>query len=176
MKEYLKAQAWILIDPDTRIKVVSLVVGIVGPAFTAFMLEPSVGTTLILWALDFVLGTYRAWCAKVWRPYRAFFSGLKLAMYLGLLGLGCLLRWGLGGYVGVGVFAAFTSAILLTEATSVLSHAADLCPAEAGPIKGLLQRLASISANADKKSDNPYWRRNTISAPFISLGTILPSP
>ena len=150
MKEYLKAQAWILIDPDTRIKVTALVVGVVGPALTTFLLEPSVGTVLILWTLDFVLGTYRAWCAKLWRRRRAFYSGLKLAMYLGLLGLGCLLRWGLGGYVGAGVFAAFTSAILLTEATSVLSHAADLCQAEAGPVKALLLRLASISANADK--------------------------
>lgn len=44
MKEYLRAQAWILIDPDTRIKVTALVVGVVGPALTTFLLEPSVGT------------------------------------------------------------------------------------------------------------------------------------
>lgn len=148
MKEYLKAQALCLVDPDTRIKIASLVIGLIGPMFAHFLLEPAVGTVLILWAIDFLFGTGRAAYARVWRPKRAFWSALKLAMYLALLGLGCLLRWGLGGYVGMGVFAAFTSAIILTEATSVLSHAAEVCPEDAGPVRGLLRALASISRNA----------------------------
>ena len=158
MKEYLKAQALCLVDPDTRIKIASLVIGLIGPMFAHFLLEPAVGTVLILWALDFLFGTGRAAYARVWRPKRAFWSALKLAMYLALLGLGCLLRWGLGGYVGIGVFAAFTSAIILTESTSVLSHAAEVCPIEAGPVKGLLTALTSISRNAQNaatKSKQP---------------------
>ena len=148
MKDYLKAQALCLMDPDARIKFASLLIGMVGPLFAQFLLEPAVGTVLILWALDFLFGTGRAAYARVWLPKRAFWSALKLAMYLGLIGLGCLLRWGLGGYVGMGVFAAFTSAVILTEATSVLNHAAEVCPEDAGPIRGLLRALASISRNA----------------------------
>lgn len=148
LKDYLKAQALCLMDPDARIKAVALVVGVFGPMFGHFLLEPAVGTVLILWSLDFLFGTGRAAYARVWKPRRAFWSALKLAMYLGLLGLGYLLRWGLGGYVGMGIFAAFASAIILTELTSVLSHAAEVCPEEAGPVRGLLRALASISRNA----------------------------
>lgn len=148
MKEYLKAQALWLVDPDARIKAAALLIGLVGPMFGRFLLEPAVGTVLILWALDFLFGTGRAACARTWLGKRAFWSALKLAMYLILLGLGYLLRWGLGGYVGMGVFAAFTSAVILTESTSVLSHAAEVCPEELGPIRGLLRALASISRNA----------------------------
>lgn len=158
MKEYLKSQALCLVDPDARIKAAALMIGLVGPLFGKFLLEPSVGTVLILWAMDFLFGTGRAAYARVWRPKRAFWSALKLAMYLALIGLGCLLRWGLGGYVGMGVFAAFTSAIILTESTSVLSHAAEVCPEEAGPVRGLLRALASISRNAQNaatKSGKP---------------------
>lgn len=158
MKDYLERHVLCLLDPDARIKAASLIIGLIGPMFAHFLLEPAVGTVLILWACDFLFGTQRALVARTWRPKRAFWSALKLAMYLGLLGFGCLLRWGLGGYVGVGVFAAFTSTVILTEATSVLSHAAELCPAEAGPVRGLLLSLASISRNAQNaatKSKQP---------------------
>lgn len=148
MREYLERRALCLVDPDARIKAVALLVGLIGPMFAQFLLEPAVGTVLILWACDFLLGTQKAVIKRAWKPKRAFWSALKLAMYLGLLGFGCLLRWGLGGYVGIGVFAAFASAVILTEATSVLSHAAELCPEEAGPVRGLLLSLASISRNA----------------------------
>lgn len=158
MKEYLERHVLCLVDPGARIKAASLIVGLIGPMFAHFLLEPAVGTVLILWACDFLFGTQRALIARTWRPKRAFWSALKLVMYLALLGLGCLLRWGLGGYVGMGVFAAFTSAIILTESTSVLSHAAEVCPEEAGPVRGLLRALASISRNAQSaatKSKQP---------------------
>ena len=152
MKEYLERHFLCLLDPDARIKVASLLIGLIGPMMANFLLRPAVGTVLILWACDFVFGTQRALAERTWKPKRAFWSALKLAMYLGLLGFGCLLQWGLGGYVGAGVFAAFASAVILTEATSVLSHAADMCPEEVGPVRGLLLSLASISRNAQHAS------------------------
>lgn len=148
MRDYLERHVLCLLDPDARIKAAALLVGLIGPLLANFLLRPAVGTVLILWACDFFFGTRNAIAKKAWKPRRAFWSGLKLAMYLALLSFGCLLQWGLGGYVGAGIFAAFASAVILTEATSVLSHAAELCPEEAGPVRGLLLSLASISRNA----------------------------
>jgi len=150
MREYLEQHAQILVDPDFRIKAASLAIGLIGPALGNFMLQPAVICLLILWWMDLLYGSARAMKAGEWRPRRALWSAVKLAMYLCLLGLGDLLRWGLGGYAGAGIFAAFTSAILLTEASSVLLHAAETCPVEVGPVKILLHSLASISRTIKK--------------------------
>lgn len=154
MKEYVQEHAQYLFDPDARIKAASLLIGIVGPALGNFMIQPAVLCLLFLWWADFLYGAARAMAAGKFRARRAVWSAVKLAMYLALLGLGEMLRWGLGGYAGAGIFAAFTSAILLTEASSVLLHAAETCPAEAGPVKALLHSLASISRNAQKGGKN----------------------
>lgn len=151
MKEYVEQHAQYLIDPDARIKAASVLIGLIGPAFGHFMLEPAVICLLILWWADLFYGSSRAMAAGKWRARRALWSAVKLAMYLCLLGMGYMLRWGLGGYAGAGIFAAFTSSILLTEASSVLLHAAETCPPEAGPVKSLLHSLASISRNAQQK-------------------------
>lgn len=152
MREYLEQHAQVIVDPDSRIKAASLLIGL-GPALGNFMLKPAVICLLILWWMDLLYGSARAMKAGEWRPRRALWSAVKLAMYLILLGMGDLLRWGLGGYAGAGIFAAFTSAILLTEASSVLLHAAETCPVEVGPVKILLHSLASISRNHQKKQD-----------------------
>lgn len=150
MKEYVEQHAHYLIDPDARIKAASLLIGLIGPALGNFMIQPAVICLLILWWADLIYGATRAMAAGKFRVRRTFWSAVKLAMYLALLGLGDVLRWGMGGYAGAGIFAAFTSAILLTEASSVLLHAAETCPVEAGPVKALLHSLASISRNAQK--------------------------
>lgn len=153
MREYLEQHAQVIVDPDFRIKAASLAIGLIGPALGNFMFQPAVICLLVLWWTDLIYGSARAMKAGEWRPRRALWSAVKLAMYLCLLGLGDLLRWGLGGYAGAGIFAAFTGAILLTEASSVLVHAAETCPVEVGPVKVLLHSLASISRNHQKKQD-----------------------
>lgn len=146
MKNYLKVQMNTLIDPDSRIKFISITIGLIGPWFMEFILTPAVGTVLVLWCLDFFFGCTRAIMAGQFHHRRTLWSAMKLALYIGLLLFGFFLRWGLGGYVGAGVFAVFVSAVIMTEASSVLSHIADLCPDDIGPGKIIARRLSRFFA------------------------------
>lgn len=76
----------------------------------------------LLWGLDFVLGSYRAWSAGEWSARRALLSAVKLATWASVLSVGHVMRH--SGLLGGSLIAsALDAVVLLAEASSVLAHA-----------------------------------------------------
>lgn len=79
----------------------------------------------LLWALDFLLGSYRALRAGEWSSRRALLSAVKLATWACVLSVGHALRH--SNLLGGGVAASGIDAVvLLSEASSVLLHAGEV--------------------------------------------------
>lgn len=151
MKQYASNHLGDLVDPGKLLTFASMTIGIAAGYLLKFFLQEVIIATMIVWGIDLAWGSIKALRRGLWIPSRLFWSGLKLASYLCLILFGDLLRWGIGGTAGNAVFCTFTSIVILTEASSILLHAAEACPEELGPIKEILLSLAKISRNTRRK-------------------------
>lgn len=155
--------AWAVITETKAALIVGAIQNEMISHFGLFWATSPLHWLLVLWSLDFLLGSIRALKAGQWSARRALLSGVKLATWASIIGVGHVFRHSnlIGGSL---IASALDAVVLLSEGSSVVTHGGHILGSPKllrigtalmrGSDRAALSAAALIDPESEKDKDN----------------------